>query len=470
MSSVRSSTAHHLSRPKHWFDVPNMLAEVPRALGLSIALVVGWTAAASTVFAQPSPAKDVAQEWRWYKGNLHTHSLWSDGNDFPEMIVDWYKRAGYHFLALSDHNILSATEKWMDVEAAAKRGAIGGVERYKERFGAEWVELREQDGKQQVRLKTLAEFRPKFEESGRFQLLQGEEITDHVGNLPIHVNASNIRDLIRPQGGKTVREAIANNMIAVQAQAQRIGQPILAHLNHPNFGWAVTAEDMAAVVQEKFFEVYNGHPGVNHKGDKLRVGMERMWDIANTIRLAEMQSPPLMGLATDDSHNYFGERGASPGRGWIMVRSRALNAHSLIHALEAGDFYASSGVELNEVRFDAQTATFQLDIKAKEGVTYVTEFLGTRKGYDRASEPIVGDDGQPIHATRKYSADVGRVFAQVKGVKPAYKLAGDEWYVRAVVTSSEKPVNPSFEGQLQQAWTQPVGWQIKATANREPVP
>ena len=37
-------------------------------------------------------------EGRWYKGNLHTHSLWSDGNDFPEMICDWYKTHGLSFL------------------------------------------------------------------------------------------------------------------------------------------------------------------------------------------------------------------------------------------------------------------------------------------------------------------------------------------------------------------------------------
>ena len=48
-----------------------------------------------------------ADEARWYKGNLHTHSLWSDGNDFPEMIVDWYVQQGYDFLSLSDHNILA---------------------------------------------------------------------------------------------------------------------------------------------------------------------------------------------------------------------------------------------------------------------------------------------------------------------------------------------------------------------------
>ena len=27
-------------------------------------------------------------EQQWQKGNLHTHSFWSDGDDFPEMIID----------------------------------------------------------------------------------------------------------------------------------------------------------------------------------------------------------------------------------------------------------------------------------------------------------------------------------------------------------------------------------------------
>ena len=30
---------------------------------------------------------------RWYKGNTHTHTFWSDGNQFPEMAADWYKQA-----------------------------------------------------------------------------------------------------------------------------------------------------------------------------------------------------------------------------------------------------------------------------------------------------------------------------------------------------------------------------------------
>ena len=36
-------------------------------------------------------------EPRWWKGNIHTHSLWSDGNDFPEMISEWYRTHDYNF-------------------------------------------------------------------------------------------------------------------------------------------------------------------------------------------------------------------------------------------------------------------------------------------------------------------------------------------------------------------------------------
>ena len=51
------------------------------------------------------------KDTHWYKGNLHTHSLWSDGDDYPEMIMDWYQSNGYHFIGLSDHNILQQVEE-----------------------------------------------------------------------------------------------------------------------------------------------------------------------------------------------------------------------------------------------------------------------------------------------------------------------------------------------------------------------
>ncbi len=75
---------------------------------------------------------------RWLKGNLHTHSLWSDGDDYPEMIVDWYKQHHYDFLALSDHNTLLVGQKWTD--PATNKGGPEALKKYVERFGTNWVE------------------------------------------------------------------------------------------------------------------------------------------------------------------------------------------------------------------------------------------------------------------------------------------------------------------------------------------
>src|SRR5436190_11811145 len=86
---------------------------------------------------------------RWFKGNLHTHSLWSDGNDYPEMIVDWYAHHGYQFLALSDHNTLSQGPKWMGVKEANRRAKEDGLARYRKRFGDAWVEARTEGGVEQ---------------------------------------------------------------------------------------------------------------------------------------------------------------------------------------------------------------------------------------------------------------------------------------------------------------------------------
>lgn len=422
-----------------------------------------------------SSAAEPASSLRWYKGNLHTHTLWSDGNDFPDMVADWYKTHGYHFLALSDHNILSKGEKWVPVDALTKLNNEGALTRYRQRFGNEWVvtrkvekkndekkgdaEKKENDktvSKEEVRLKTLDEIRPKFEVPGEFLMVQAEEITDRFKSLPVHINAHNLVELIRPRGGNSVRETISNNLIAVEEQSRRLGLPMLAHVNHPNFGYGVTAEDLASVIEEKFFEIYNGHPGVNQLGDDTHVAMERMWDIANTIRVAEMKLPPLFGLATDDSHNYFGPRGASPGRGWVMVRAAELSASVLVRALEAGDFYASSGVTLRSTQF--AEGELVVEIAAESGVEYVTEFIGTPRNYDRSNEPVRDKNGKEVVATRRYSADVGQVFAKVSGPKAVYKTTGKELYVRALVTSSKPHPNPSFDKQTEQAWTQPVAW------------
>jgi hypothetical protein len=291
-------------------------------------------------------------------------------------------------------------------------------------------------------------------------MIQGEEISDRAEGLPVHLNATNLQELLAPLSGRTVAEAIDNNLRAAEEQAKRTGRQILVHLNHPNWGYAITAEEMAVVLRERFVEVYNGHPGVNHLGDEHHPGVERMWDIANTIRLDQLRAPPLFGLATDDSHyHHEGERGSRPGRGWIMVRAASLDAETLIRAIKRGDFYASSGVSLRDVRYDPQKKLLQIDIEPGEGAHCTTQFIGTQLGYDSTSAPRAGAEGKPIRATRIYSDDVGQILATVHGASPSFQLTGKELYVRAVITSTRPHHDPSFKDQRQQAWTQPVGWQ-----------
>jgi len=436
---------------------------------VAMGAVCTFTSIAITNTATADEVVPAQAKPRWWKGNLHTHTLWSDGDDFPEMIAEWYRTRDYNFLALSDHNVLSQGLRWMKAADIEKRGGDTVLKKYEERFGAGWVERRESEGNLEYRLKPLDEFRALVEQRGQFIMIPSEEISDKAEGVPVHINASNVRDVIEPLGGASVREAIENNLRSVEEQAKQAGREILAHLNHPNFGWAVTAEDIAHAVTDRYFEVFNGHPGVHLQGDEHRPSMDRLWDIANTIRLVELKAAPLYGIGTDDSHSYHGKPDSShPGRGWTMVRATHLTPEYILKAIKAGDCYASSGVTLADVRYDRQARTLSIEIEGTAGVTYETHFIGTLRGVDTTSQPTLDESGQPpvdgktgkaLRVSRKYSSDVGQVLAKTSGLSPKYPLKGNELYVRAVVISSAEPADPAFAGQKQQAWTQPVGWE-----------
>lgn len=83
-----------------------------------------------------------------------------------------------------------------------------------------------------MRLQTLEELRAHFD----LIFIHGEEMTDRFDNVHIHVNAVNLEEAIPPQGGQSARETMNNNTTAVLEQAKRLNRPILAHVNHPNWG------------------------------------------------------------------------------------------------------------------------------------------------------------------------------------------------------------------------------------------
>lgn len=295
----------------------------------------------------------------WYKGNLHTHTTNSDGDSPPEEVAAWYKQAGYNFLALSDHNVFTAPRPLNE----------------------------------------------KLAEPGRFLLLPAEEVTDKFGAKPVHVNAYNLAELIKPAGGASLIETIQRNVNAIRAAKA------LPSVNHPNFGWAITSRDLLQVENLPFLEVYNGHPMVNNLGGGGAESLDAMWDALLTA------GKRVWGIAVDDAHHYkkWGRQYSNPGRGWVMVRAASLEREAIFRALEAGDFYASTGVELEDVRTGG--AEYVVEVKPAGTARYAITFLGAG----------------------------GKTLARVEAARGAFPLKGQR-YVRARVDDSNGNT----------AWTQPV--------------
>ena len=312
---------------------------------------------------------------QWYKGNTHTHTLNSDGDSTPDEVVRWYREHGYAFVVLTDHNYLTSVDGLNAVHGA----------------------------------------------DDKFLVIRGEEVTDPLGGKPLHVNALDPVSRIAPQGGTSVLDVLTRNVAAIR---RANGVP---HVNHPNFGWAITRDELQQVRENKLFEVYNGHPLVNNLGGGGIPGLEEVWDaiLSNGVLL--------YGIAVDDAHT-FKDPGnpdvAGPGRGWVMVRSPRLEARSLLAALERGDFYATTGVELQEVEVTARR--MRVMVKARPSSKYRIQFIG--KG--------------------------GRLLAESIDTSAAYDVTGTESYVRARVLESN--------GRM--AWVQPMPVAASTRTPAAPIP
>lgn len=305
-----------------------------------------------------------AAQPRWYRGNTHTHTVNSDGDSSPDSVVRWYKEHRYNFVVLSDHDSLTPVEGLNAVFAAP----------------------------------------------GKFLVLSGEEVTDRFEGAPVHLIGIGVRKAVTPQGGASIAEILNKDAQVIRAADG------LPHINHPNYGWALTAEQIAAATEASHFEVWNGHPLVSNHGGGGKPSVEEIWDrVLSTGRV-------LYGLATDDAHHFQGEfsrERVNPGRGWIMVRAGELTAEALLAAIARGDFYSSTGVELKGYEVTEREIRIELPEEAGSTATRYTTFF-------------IGKDGA--------------ILKRDETMKPAYPFMGDELYIRARIEASN--------GAL--AWTQPV--------------
>ena len=382
-----------------------------------------------TVILVLAIASGTPKKTKFWKGNMHTHSYWSDGDTYPEEVAYWFKSNGYNFLAVTDHNILQETDKWYHVDRNKDRRA--NYEEYLKHFGGVGLDTDKRDDGLWVKLRKIDDYRQEFEKDNEFILISSEEITDGAEGKPVHLGAINSSNLIKPTKGETVAECLKMNVDEMRRNLMKDGNPEWIIVNHPNFGWALEASDIANS-GARFFEVFNGHPSVRNYGSDDYLSTEDMWDEANRIRIINNQEI-LYGVANDDSHNYldFKVGKANPGRGWTMVRSENLTTESLYSAMLEGDFYASTGVELEELKVSSKS--IRIKILSEPEINYTIEFIAWVPGENRM-----------------------KIVSTVKGSKATYKFTGDEGFVRARISSTELKENPYQEGDYEMAWTQPV--------------
>ena len=383
---------------------------------------------AGLISIQLVSCKNFSAKQTWHKGNLHTHSLWSDGDDFPEMIIQWYKDNDYQFIALSDHNTIGDSEFWYEIREREVKNKT--LEKYQHRFG-DWVETKIDSGKTLVRLKTFEEFRSKLQVPDSFLVIKSEEVTSSFEKKPIHINVTNIVEKIDPIRGTSVLDVMQRTLDAVHEQRKRLKTPMFAHINHPNFGYGISADDLKQLNGERFFEVYNGHPAVNNEGDDMHIDTETMWDLVN-IHYLNKGKPLLFGIATDDSHRYhsFSSEDSNTGRGWVMVNCKKLATEDIISAMEKGDFYASTGVHLKKLLTDKKQ--IEIEVDPESGVIYEIIFIGYQKGAESVLE-----------------------LKKVIGKSASYTFKKEDVFVRVRINSDAKKDNPIIKDETKKAWTQP---------------
>jgi hypothetical protein len=320
------------------------------------------SAAPPTSAAPPAGPARFAEPFEvsaFQKGNIHTHTTFSDGDHPPQDVYAWYRDRGYNFLALTDHNALTDPALY--------------------------------------RL---------LERKKRFVMLTGEEVTLRGAGKQVHVNALCTKHSIGGKMFDTQRAALTWGVHEVLAQGG------VALVNHPNWDWALTADDLPAAHGAQLLEIASGHPYVHQGGDETHLSHEAIWDVALTA------GETFAGVAVDDAHAYgprAPENAARPGRAWIQVFGAETTREAICEALGQGKLYASTGVTLKRIVVkDDAYAVYPADRAAQ------VEFIGKGGVVLQGGKP--GDDG---------------------GAR--YKLVGGEGYVRARVTGADG----------KHAWTQP---------------
>jgi hypothetical protein len=275
------------------------------------------------------------------RGSVHAHSIRSDGDAPADKVVESYRRLGYQFATLTDHNQFFDPSEFSSAE------------------GPDFV------------------------------LLPGEEISMAGRGALLHVNALCTEQRI---GGHEIPDLGSGLQWAIDQVRAQGG---VALINHPNWRWTLEPKHVAATQGAALFEIYSGYQGSRSEGSAEHSSTEDQW------QSLLLDGSTLAPAAVDDAHTYLDSPSplveapsAYPGAAWLGVFGGETSREAICHGLAEGRLYASAGPRLRRLTVQDDRLTLW-----PEDPSVLVEFITSHSERDVAAFPE-SDPGAPDAGSR----------------------------------------------------------------------
>lgn len=271
------------------------------------------------------------KDGNFYKANLHAHSTHSDGELTPKQMKELYLQNGYSIIAFTDHNVLNY-------------------------------------------FKELDE--------GNFLALCGYELDSYTHKSQkgfpkvLHINAI-ARD---PNNAKYIEKPTEYSVEATNKTIKQLCEAnYIVNYNHP--AWSgEESSDYLPLEGLTAMEIFNYGCEVDTNDGDGRAHYDIM--LKNGKRL--------YCLATDDNHNRYvktdKEMLSDSCGGYTVFKAPELTYKAIIEAFDKGEFYASTGVSIEELYFEDNKLCVRCS--PASGVFFKSHNIGAVKSIARPTDCI----------------------------------------------------------------------------------
>lgn len=352
--------------------------------------------------------KMLPEHGNWYKGNLHSHTTASDGRLTPAEAVLYYKKNGYSFMCLSEHDLYTDRRGTFDTEDFI---LLPGLEASAYLIDSECLrdiyghgsKKQEELNRQIDQLKTgmitgvdltsnlIATL---FQLGLRPKVLKTHHIHGILGNKKMQENAGMLKFSKEEKYPCRIYLDTWDGLAVAQQLSDELKEKgCFTTYNHPIWS-RVDVSEVKDLTGIWAIECYN-YDTVNECSE----GYDTVfWD-------AMLRSGnDIYGFASDDNHN--GDRFPDSFGGYVNVKADALDHESIVNSLLDGNYYFSSGATITQ--WGIKDDSVYVCCEGAERINFICG------GFVGASYTIMSKDGIPL------------TYAE-------YPLKGQEEYVRVEV-------------------------------------